>query len=164
MATNPPASLVELVTAYFAYLFDDLSFVVARADETQRSATVVLESPECYIRFTEHEGDWEMHLASHAAALDGAEWVSAGLIYNYLTRAPVNIEESLKPRPVPGLEESLRDWAGKFKPVSAQAAAFFAPAGFAERLARFQQFLQEQNAEARRQLDAWRAQRRSQAP
>jgi hypothetical protein len=158
--TTPPA-LTDLVTRHFAYLLDDLGFVIAWSEAGPTAAQLVLESPDCLVRFTEHDEDWEMHLAGRDAPPDKAEWLSAGLLFNFLTQAAVNIEESMKPRPLQSLEEGLRDWSNRFRPIAGRAAAFFEPAGRAGREAAFQAFVKAQNEEARRQLAAWQAKRRA---
>jgi hypothetical protein len=157
--TRREITFAEQVTTYFGYLLAEQGFTVAYARENaQREyAEVLLESPDCYIKFSRKREDWDMQMAQHTETPEQAEWLAAGLIYNYVTQALVNIEESLKPQPVLSPEESLKQWADKFKPVSAQAVAFFNPEGYAERLAQFKTFVAEQNAEAKHQLQAWQA-------
>lgn len=161
MSTMTRPTLADLVNRHFGYLQDDLGFVLARSEANARDAQVILESADCLVRFNLHDEDWEMHLAGRDLPPEKAEWLSAGQLFNFLTQAPVNIEESMKPRPLPGLEEGLRDWAVRFQPVAAQAAAFFEPAGRAERQAAFKAFLKAQGEEARRQLLNWQAKRRA---
>lgn len=159
--TNPkqPRPLVEQVKTYFNYLFTELGFVVADSRENSKRgyAEVLLESRNCYIKFSQSRDEWDMQMTVRHTPPQPSEWLPAGQVYNYVTQAPVNIEESLKPQPILSPEESLKQWAETFRPVAAQAVAFFNPAGFEQRLQDYKQFVAEQSAEARRQLQDWQA-------
>jgi hypothetical protein len=155
--------LLELVQIYFDYLFTDLGFTVASTrDNPARDYTeVLLESLDCFIKFSWQRGEWEMQMARRTGPAGQGEWLSAGLIYNYVTNTPVNIEESLKPRPILLPEETLKQWSDKLRPVIGEAVAFFRPEGFEARLRDFRQFVNEQNAEALRQLQVIEARKRA---
>jgi hypothetical protein len=165
MINTPPATFVEQVKSCFDYLFSGYGFGISSTKENAKRqySEVLLESPHCHIKFSLSRQDWEMQMAARITPPDQAEWLSAGLVYNYITRAPVNIEESLRPRPVLAPEESLKQWAQTFLPASAQAVAFFNPDGFEQRLQDFRKFVADQNTEAKRQLQAWQARPSAQA-
>jgi hypothetical protein len=165
MTETPPATFADLVKTHFDYLLAGHGFTVAATrDVPQRQYwEVLLESAHCYIKFSLSRQDWEMQMAARTGPPGQAAWLPAGLVYNYVTRAPVNVEESLEPRPVLSPGESLKQWAETFRPASAQAIAFFNPDGLAERLQDYRNFVAGQNAEARRQLEAWQAKHNTQA-
>jgi hypothetical protein len=154
--------LVVLVKADFDYLFNDLGFTIAftRENPQRDYSEVVLESAHCFIKFSWQRGEWEMQIASRTVPVAQAEWMSIGLVYNYVTQAPVDMEEALKPRPIVPPEVTLIQWAEKLRPVAAEVVAFFNPDGYAQHLRQFHQFVSEQNAEAKRQLQALEAKKR----
>lgn len=155
------ASFSNLINRLFAELLTEGRFaLVATKDDPSNSYSVATyASDHSLLNFSQHRDEWQMEFAPLPVQNQKPKWVSAGLLYNYLTKAPVDMEEAFQDIPSQSLQEGLSEWAGLFRPVNRKAIAFFDPQGFEDRLRDFESFQKQQNEEVRRQLEDRRARR-----